>query len=584
MSQEIIENAFKGKEYTKEEFWHTSSHILAYAVKKLFPEAKLGIGPAIENGFYYEFDHSFKDEDLALLEEEMEKTISEKHDVEHIYLSKEEATQKLRDEPFKLELLNEILEKDPNTKISFYRIADFYDLCSGPHLKNIGGVKAFKLLKITGSYWKGKTENPQLSRIYGISFPDQKSLDVYLRWREDIKKYDHRVLGKQLDFFSLHEEAPGMPFILQNMFVAWKELEDWYYHLHIENGYQYVRTPQLLNANLWKKSGHLQHFREEMFFSEIDKILYGLKPMNCPAHNLIYKEKKHSYKELPLRIAEFGLVHRNELSGVLHGLVRVRELVQDDAHIYLMPSQIEEEIERILDLIEKIYKTFDLNAEIFLSTKPEKAMGSPEIWEKAENALKKALENKGKKYKVKKGEGAFYGPKIDFDVKDKFGRSWQLATIQLDFLGPERFDLKYVSEENKEERVVMIHRALLGSFERFFGFLLEHFEGNLPLWFSPYHLSIITVSDRNIPLAEELYGVLRENKFRVLFDDRNESVSYKIRDSQLKRVPYMVVIGDREKDLKSIPVRKRDGKIVNFSVDEFVEYLKEKINTKALEL
>ena len=561
---------------------HSCAHVLAQAVKRLYPDAKLGIGPAIENGFYYDFDKKdpFTPADLKKIEEEMNKIIKEDYKFERKEISKEEARKLFSDEPYKLELLEEMDEP-----ISVYKDGEFVDLCKGPHIPSTGMIKAFKLMKTAGAYWKGKAENPQLQRIYGVAFKDKKALKKYLFMLEEAEKRDHRKLGKELDLFSIHPEGPGFPFFHPKGMVVINELLKYWREEHEKEGYSEVRTPIILSKNLWERSGHWEHYKENMYFTKIDDRDFAIKPMNCPGSILIYKERAHSYRELPLRWAEIGLVHRHELSGVLSGLFRVRAFTQDDAHIYCMPEQIEEEVIKIIKLTERMYKTFGFKYEVELSTKPEKAMGSAEQWERAENALKSALEKCGIKYRINPGEGAFYGPKIDFHISDALGRKWQCGTIQLDFQMPERFDLTYEGKDGRKHRVVMLHRTVLGSLERFLGVLLEHFAGKLPLWIAPEQIRVITVSDKVKGYAEKVYAALKKEGFRVVLDDRAATVQYKIRDAQLQKVPYMVVIGEKEESAKKIAVRTRDNK-VKFGVElkKFIDSLKKEIEERRIEL
>jgi len=561
---------------------HSCAHVLAQAVKRLYPDVKLGIGPAIENGFFYDFDkkEAFTPSDLKRIEAEMKKIIKADYKFERKEISKEEAKKLFADEPYKLELIDEMEEP-----ISVYKDGEFIDLCKGPHIPSTGMIKAFKLMKTAGAYWKGKAENPQLQRIYGVAFKDEKELKKYLSLLEEAEKRDHRKLGKELDLFSIHPEGPGFPFFHPKGMIVINEILKYWREEHEKEGYSEVKTPIILSKALWEQSGHWEHYKENMYFTKIDDRDFAIKPMNCPGSILIYKERVHSYRELPLRWAELGLVHRHELSGVLSGLFRVRAFTQDDAHIYCMPEQIEKEVIKIIKLTERIYSTFGFKYEVELSTKPEKAMGTAEQWHEAETALKNALEKCGIKYKINPGEGAFYGPKIDFHVRDALGRKWQCGTIQLDFQMPERFDLSYEGKDGKRHRVVMLHRTVLGSLERFLGVLLEHFAGKLPLWIAPEQIRVITVSDKVKNYAEKVYKELKKQGFRVMLDDRAATVQYKIRDAQLQKSPYMVVIGEKEEKAKKIAVRTRENKVkFGVELDKFIGALKKEIKERKVEL
>ncbi|MBW2979670.1 threonine--tRNA ligase [Candidatus Woesearchaeota archaeon] len=561
---------------------HSCAHVLAQAVKRLYPDVKLGIGPAIENGFFYDFDkkEAFTPSDLKRIEAEMKKIIKADYKFERKEISKEEAKKLFADEPYKLELIDEMEEP-----ISVYKDGEFIDLCKGPHIPSTGMIKAFKLMKTAGAYWKGKAENPQLQRIYGVAFKDEKELKKYLSLLEEAEKRDHRKIGKELDLFSMHPEGPGFPFFHPKGMIVINEILKYWREEHEKEGYSEVKTPIILSKSLWEQSGHWEHYKENMYFTKIDGRDFAIKPMNCPGSILIYKERVHSYRELPLRWAELGLVHRHELSGVLSGLFRVRAFTQDDAHIYCMPEQIEKEVIKIIKLTERIYSAFGFKYEVELSTKPEKAMGTAKQWHEAETALKNALEKCGIKYKINPGEGAFYGPKIDFHVKDALGRKWQCGTIQLDFQMPERFDLSYEGKDGKRHRVVMLHRTVLGSLERFLGVLLEHFAGKLPLWIAPEQIRVITVSDKVKNYAEKVYKELKKHGFRVMLDDRAATVQYKIRDAQLQKIPYMVVIGEKEEKTKKIAVRTRENKVkFGVELDKFIGALKKEIKERKVEL
>jgi len=566
----------------KDIYRHTSAHVLAQAVKRLFPEAKLGIGPSIENGFYYDFDldYPLSPDDFEKIEAEMKKIIKEDIKLERIIVSKEEAIQTLKDlnETYKIELVEEM----PNdTEITFYRQGDFIDLCAGPHLPSTGKIKAVKLLSVAGAYWRGDEKNKMLQRIYGTSFPKKKMLDEYIKRLEEAKKRDHRKLGKELDLFSLHQEGPGFAFFHPNGMVLRNALEEFWRKEHIKRGYTEVKTPIILHESLWKQSGHWDHYKENMYFTEIDDETYAIKPMNCPGGILLYKRKIHSYRDLPIRMGELGLVHRHELSGTLHGLMRVRSFTQDDAHIFMLPSQITDEILGVIDLADYIYRIFGFSYNVELSTKPDNAMGSDELWEKATNSLKEALKIKGLDYKINEGDGAFYGPKIDFHLEDSIGRTWQCGTIQLDFQMPEKFDLTYIGKDGEKHRPVMIHRTIFGSIERFIGILIEHYAGAFPVWLAPIQVRILPITDAHHGYANRLKDIFEKEEIRVEADLRNEKVGYKIREAQLQKIPYMIIVGDKEVEENTISVRTREkGDLGSFSIDEFVKEIKAKIKNK----
>jgi threonyl-tRNA synthetase len=545
-------------EQGREVFRHTSSHILAQAVQRLFPGTKLAIGPAIADGFYYDFDsdHVFTTEDLESIEAEMRKIIREDYPLVRRDVSRQEAIAyfTLRQEPYKVELIQDL---PPEAEVSLYKQDEFIDLCRGPHLPSTGMVGAVKLLSIAGAYWRGSEKNKMLQRIYGTSFPRQKDLDEHLQRIEEAKRRDHRKLGQDLELFGVADEGPGFPFFYPKGMIIRNELEDFWRQLHRKWGYQEIRTPMILSRRLWERSGHWDHYKENMYFLQIDEEDYAVKPMNCPGAILVYKTRPHSYRELPIRYGELGLVHRHERSGVLHGLMRVRCFTQDDAHIFMLPEQITGEIIKVIDLIDVIYKTFGFPYRVELSTKPENAMGSDEIWDLATAALRQALEQKGIDYQVNEGEGAFYGPKIDFHLVDALGRNWQCGTIQLDFTMPECFDLTYIGEDGEKHRPVMIHRVAFGSIERFLGILTEHYAGAFPAWLAPVQARVITVADRHLHFAAEVAASLEEQGFRVEVDDRNERVGYKIRDGELEKIPYLLVVGDREVEARAVSVRQR---------------------------
>lgn len=562
----------------KEVYWHSTSHIMAAAVKKLYPNVHFGIGPSIDEGFYYDFDNlKINEEYLVKIENEMKKIIAKDLPFERKDISKKEAKKLFSKEKFKLELINE-LEGDT---VSTYKLGDFVDLCKGPHIHSSGKIGAVKLIKLAGAYWRGDSNNPMLQRIYGISFRTQKELDALLDMRRKAEERDHRKIGQQLDLYSFHEEAPGMMFLHPKGMIIWDELMKFWKEEHNKAGYVEVKTPIILNKHLWEKSGHWDHYRENMYFTKIDDVDFAVKPMNCPGGMLIYKSRSHSYRELPIRMAEVGLVHRHELSGVLSGLFRVRAFYQDDAHIFMTSKQIKDEIIGVIKLSEKIYKTFGLEYHIELSTRPKNSIGTDEQWEAAEKGLKEALEALKIDYKLNPEEGAFYGPKIDFHLKDALGRTWQCGTIQLDMAMPERFDLTYVEEDNKPHRVVMIHRTIYGALERFIGILVEHYGGAFPVWLSPVQVILLPVTDRNVKFADEVKQKLEKNDVRVAVDDSSNTLEYKIRDAQLQKIPFMITIGDKEEKNRTLAIRTRDGK-VNFGVkvEDFIKQILNDIEKK----
>lgn len=539
---------------------HSTSHLMAQAVKKLYPKARFAIGPAIENGFYYDFevDEPFSQEDLSKIESKMKEIISARLEVKRREMPREEAIRYFeeRDESYKVELLEEIRDGI----VSCYQQGDFLDLCRGPHIPHTGHVKAFKLLSVAGAYWRGDESKPMLQRIYGTSFPDRDGLKQYLKFLEEARKRDHRRLGKDLDLFSFNDEVgAGMPIYHPKGALLRHILESFEKREHLRRGYQVVMGPTLLKTDLWKRSGHFDNYRENMYFTEIDEQSYGVKPMNCLAHMLIYKSRIRSYRDLPLRYFELGTVHRHEKSGVLHGLLRVRQFTQDDAHILCMPEQLHEEIQGIIDFVVEVMGIFGFAYEMEISTRPEKSIGTDEDWEKATAALVGALEGKGISYNVCEGDGAFYGPKIDVKLKDALDRKWQCATIQCDFTLPDRFDLTYVGADGHRHRPVMVHRVILGAVERFMGVLIEHYAGAFPLWLSPVQATIVTVTDSQVDFARKVWEELKGMGLRVELDDRNEKLGYKIREAQLQKVPYMLVIGDREVSAVGIAPRRRDG-------------------------
>jgi len=568
----------------REVYWHSTSHIMAQAVKRLFPEAKLAIGPAIEEGFYYDFDlpRSLTDEDLEKIEEEMRKIIQADLPFKRREISREEA-QKIfaeRGETYKLEILKEIEE---NT-VSIYEEGEFLDLCRGPHVPSTGYIKAFKLLSVSGAYWRGKEDNPMLQRIYGISFDSEEKLQAFLTQREEAKKRDHRRLGKELDLFSLHEEGPGFPFFHPKGMVVINTLLDLWRREHLRRGYQEVKTPMILDRALWEQSGHWEHYRDNMYFTKIDDRDFAIKPMNCPGGILIFKSQLHSYRELPLRWAELGLVHRHELSGVLHGLMRVRCFTQDDAHIFMETHQIKQEIIGVIDLADYFYRLFGFSYEIELSTRPENSMGSDEMWELATRSLEEALKELKIDYRINPGEGAFYGPKIDFHLRDCLGRRWQCGTIQLDFAMPEKFDLYYIGEDGDRHRPVMLHRTVLGSVERFLGILIEQFAGAFPLWLAPVQVVILPIAERHLDYAREIKDLLFSEEIRVEVNDENATLGAKIRKAEMEKVPYLAIVGDREMENRTLSIRKRKkGDLGSFALDELLKNLKKEIEEKVID-
>lgn len=566
----------------KKAYWHTTSHIMAQAIKRLYPEIKLAIGPSIDNGFYYDFDTEkpFSEEDLIKIEDEMKKIIKEDLPLERFELPRKEAIKFMEEkgEPYKVELINDLPE---DAIISFYKQGEFTDLCAGPHVAKTGNIKAVKLLTSSGAYWRGNEKNKMLQRIYGISYPKASQLEEYLNMLEEAKKRDHKKLGKELELFMITGEGPGFPFFLPKGMVLRNVLEDYWRKIHTLNGYQEVKTPVMLNEELWHRSGHWDHYKDNMYTTKIDEQDFALKPMNCPGGMLVYKSKMHSYKDLPIRMGELGLVHRHEKSGQLNGLFRVRCFTQDDAHIFCLPEQIESEIIDLMHLINQVYSLFGFTYTVELSTRPEDSMGSDEDWTTAENALRKALEHENMEYVVNEGDGAFYGPKIDFHIKDSLGRDWQCGTIQLDFQMPERFDLNYIGQDGEKHRPVMLHRVVFGSIERFIGVLIEHYAGVFPTWLAPVQVKILTISDRQKEYADELVKQFMKEGIRAELDDREEKIGYKIREAQLQKIPYMLIIGEKEVEANAVGVRARkEGDIGQMPVKEFISKIKEEIEEK----
>ena len=564
---------------------HTGSHILAQAVKRLYKNenVKLAIGPAIENGFYYDIDMDKRltDADLKDIEKEMQKIVKENLKLERKEVSRQDALDMFAaaGETYKVELINDLPE---DALITLYTQGEFTDLCAGPHVVSTGKVKAIKLQSVAGAYWRGSEKNKMLQRIYGTAFEKKDELEAYLHMLEEAAKRDHRKIGKELDLFSIHEEGPGFPFFHPNGMVIRNELINYWREVHRRYGYQEIKTPMILNRALWEQSGHWAHYKENMYFTQIDGEDYAIKPMNCPGGMLVYKSQQHSYRELPLRAGELGLVHRHELSGALHGLFRVRNFTQDDAHIFMTPEQIEEEIQNVINLFDEVYSTFGLEYHAELSTRPEDSMGSDEMWELATEGLRNALEHRGLKYIVNEGDGAFYGPKIDFHLKDSIGRTWQCGTIQLDMQLPEKFDLTYVGEDGQKHRPVMIHRVVYGSIERFIGILIENYAGAFPTWLAPVQVKILPITDKHMDYAFQLKKKMFDLGLRVEVDDRNEKVGYKMREAQVKKVPYMLVVGDQEMESGTVKMRRHGEKETStMTVDEFIAYIQDKIATKS---
>ena len=561
---------------------HTASHVLAQAVKRLYPDAKLAIGPAIDDGFYYDFDREggFTPEDLEKLEAEMAKIVKENLPVKPFVLPRAEAVRFMEEkgEPYKVELIEDLPEEET---ISFYQQGEFVDLCAGPHIMYTKGVKAFKLTSIAGAYWRGSEKNKMLTRIYGTAFANKEDLESYLTMLEEAKKRDHRKLGKELGLFMFTEEGPGFPFFLPKGMTLKNTLIDYWREIHYRDGYQEVSTPIILSRKLWENSGHWDHYKDNMYTTVIDEEDYAVKPMNCPGGMLVYKNQPHSYRDLPLKVGELGLVHRHEKSGQLHGLMRVRCFTQDDAHIFMRDDQIEDQIKGVTKLINEVYTQFGFEYFVELSTRPEDSMGSDEDWEMATNGLRKALEDMGLDYIVNEGDGAFYGPKIDFHLRDSLGRTWQCGTIQLDFQMPQRFDLEYTAEDGSKKRPIMIHRVCFGSIERFIGILIEHFAGKFPVWLAPVQVKVIPVSEKSMDYATGVYEKLKAAGIRTELDHKDEKVGYKIRQAQLEKVPYMLVLGEKEAAEGAITVRSRDkGDLGAAGLDAFIEDIKKMIETK----
>lgn len=569
----------------KHVFRHTASHILAQAVKRLYPDAKLTIGPAIETGFYYDidFDKPLSNDDLGAIEKEMQKIVHENLKIERFTLPRDEAKKLMeeKNEPYKVLLIDRIPDGD---EISFYRQGEFTDLCAGPHLFSTGAVKAFKLIQCTGAYWEGDAKNKMLVRIYGVAFPSKPELTEYLNMLEEAKKRDHRKLGTELGLFALRDEAPGMPFFLPNGMLLRNTLIDYWHEVHNKWEYLEISTPQIMKRTLWETSGHWDHYKENMYTTVIDGEDFAIKPMNCPGSILVYQLKPHSYKELPLRYGELGRVHRHELSGALHGLFRVRCFTQDDAHILLAPDQIKDEVIRITKLFDEVYSQFGLPYKIELSTMPEDHIGSEEDWKVATDALADAITSIGKTYVVNEGDGAFYGPKLDFHIRDSIGRTWQCGTIQLDYQLPGRFNLEYTGSDGEKHCPVMIHRVVFGSVERFIGVIIEHFAGKFPTWLAPEQVRVLPITDRNNDYSDQLIAEMKAKGIRCTVDKRQEKTGFKVREAQLMKIPYMLVLGDREQEEGTVSVRRRDSnQLVSMKKEEFLAMIEEQIKTRALD-
>ena len=561
---------------------HTASHILAQAVKRLWPEAKLAIGPAIDKGFYYDIDmeHTLTPEDLGKIEKEMSRIVKENLPITKSVMSRQEAIEffKSKNEDYKVELIEDLPE---DAVISCYAQGDFIDLCAGPHVASTGKVKAFKLQSIAGAYWRGDEKNKMLQRIYGTAFEKKEELDAYLHLLEEAAKRDHRKLGKELGLFVIKEEGPGFPFFLPKGMALRNELENFWREVHHEFDYEEIRTPIILNKQLWETSGHWEHYRENMYTTIIDDEEYAIKPMNCPGGILVYQNEMHSYRDFPLRYAELGLVHRHELSGALHGLFRVRAFTQDDAHVFMLPDQMQSELMKVIELFDRIYSQFGLKYHVELSTKPDNAMGDDAIWEAATEALRNAIEAKGIPYVINPGDGAFYGPKLDYHIEDSLGRTWQCGTIQLDMNLPERFQIEYVGEDGQKHRPIMIHRACFGSMERFIGILTEHYAGAFPTWMAPVQVKILSISEKHVEYAKELAKQMHRDYVRVEVDDRSEKIGYKIRQAQMAKVPYMLVVGDKEVEEGTVNVRKHGGdELGSIPFDEFFNSIKIEIKER----
>ena len=577
MKDGSIQEAGFEEELGKNAFRHTTAHILAQAVKRLYPTAKCAIGPSVAEGFYYDFDFDFRFFVVffAEIEAEMKKIVKENLQLKHFTADRKKAMQAMeeRDETYKMELLNELPE---NEEISFYQQGEYLEMCAGPHVAYTSAIKAFKLLSVAGAYWRGDEKNRMLTRIYGTSFPNEAMLEEHLNQLEEAKRRDHRKLGKELGLFVLFEEGPGFPFFLPKGLILKNLLIDYWRKLHTREGYVEISTPIMLDRQLWETSGHWEHYRDNMYTTSIDGVDFAIKPMSCPGGMLVYKMKPRSYHEFPMRISELGLIHRNEKSGTLHGLMRVRCCTQDDAHIFMAPEQMQDEIKGVAHLIDEVYSNFGFKYHVELSTRPEKSIGSDEDWDMATKDLKNALDDLKLPYVVNEGDGAFYGPKIDFHLEDSIGRTWQCGTIQLDFQLPHRFGAEYIGEDGKKHRPIMIHRVVFGSIERFIGILIEHFAGKFPLWLSPVQVKILSISDKYNDYAKEIEMLLKKEGLRCEVDGRAEKIGYKIRTAQLERIPYMLVVGEKEVNANCVSVRKRDGgDLGSMPIEQFLEVLHE---------
>ncbi len=578
------ENIDFSKEEVRKKYRHTASHIMAHAVKKIWPEAKLAIGPAIENGFYYDFDldYKFNEQDLKKITKEMKRIIQAGLPLERFELPRDEAIKLMKDrkEDYKVELIEDIPEDET---LSFYKQGDFVDLCAGPHMEKTSQIKAINLTSVAGAYWRGDSDKKMLQRIYGTAFPSQDDLDEYLKRIEEAKKRDHRKIGKEMDLFALYDEGPGFPFFLPKGMVIRNELEKFWRQEHEKRGYEEIKTPLILQEDLWHTSGHWDHYKDNMYFTKIDDADFAVKPMNCPGAMMVYGRKIHSYRDLPIRMGELGQVHRHELSGALHGLMRVRTFTQDDAHIFMLPEQIKDEIKGVIEFIDYVYSLFGFKYHIELSTKPQDAMGTDEEWQRATEDLREATEEIGMEYTVNEGDGAFYGPKLDFHLEDSIGRTWQCGTIQLDFQMPQRFDSNYIGADGEKHRPAMIHRVIFGSIERFIAILTEHFAGKFPLWLSPVQVKLLTVTEKFSEYAEETAEELRKAGLRVELDIRNEKIGYKMREARNERVSYIGVIGEREARAKSLSVRSgKSGELGEIPLDRFKAMLLKEIEEKAV--
>lgn len=571
-------------ENVREAYRHTSSHIMAQAIKRLWPEAKLAIGPAIKDGFYYDvdLDHKITDDDLKKIQKEMKKIIKANYPLEKSILPRDKALELMRqkDEDYKVELINDLPSDE---EISFYTQGEFIDLCAGPHVESTGKIKAIKLMSVAGAYWRGNEKNKMLQRVYGTAFPSQEELQEYIDRIEEAKKRDHRKIGKEMDLFALMEEGPGFPFFLPNGMIPRTELENYWRQEHRKRGYDEIKTPLILSEELWHTSGHYDHYKENMYFTSIDDAEYAIKPMNCPGAMLTYKRKLYSYRDFPIRLAELGQVHRHELHGALHGLMRVRTFTQDDAHIFMTPDIVKDEIKRVVSFIDDVYNLFGFKYHIELSTRPEDSMGTDEEWDHAIDSLEAAIKEMGKDYVINEGDGAFYGPKLDFHLEDSLGRTWQCGTIQLDFQMPQKFDLTYVGSDGEKHRPIIIHRVIFGSIERFIGILIEHFAGKFPLWLAPEQVRLLTVTEKFVPYAEKVSEELAKHGIRAKVDARNEKIGYKLRQGRNERVSYLAVIGEREAEADTLSVRSsKEGDLGLLSIDKFIDALCDEIATKKL--